>query len=87
MYDEMIAYCGVDCSVCPDYTGSKCPGCRKTDWKEDDVCLPVQCCREKGISFCGECPAFPCETMGGFYKESESHERAYALMLSIRGEK
>ena len=84
---HMTAYCGVDCAACPDYTGGKCPGCRDTDWQEGDICLPVACCREKGIDFCGECPDFPCAEMGDFYKESESHERAYARMLSLREEK
>ena len=23
--DPMIAYCGVDCSACPDYESGKCP--------------------------------------------------------------
>ena len=80
---EMTAYCGVDCAVCPDHTGGKCPGCRHADWREGDICLPVECCRGKGISFCGECPSFPCADMTAFYEESESHTRAYDLMLTV----
>ena len=85
--DVRIAYCGVDCSVCPDYAEGKCPGCRLTEWKEDDICLPVRCCREKEITFCGECGFFPCSTMSDFYKESESHEKAFELMMKIRDKK
>ena len=84
---DMIAYCGVNCVVCPDYTAKKCPGCRQTKWSEGDICFPVECCRQKEISLCGECAAFPCSEMAGFYEESESHKEAYARMLSIRKEK
>ena len=80
---DLIAYCGVDCSVCADFTGGKCPGCRQTEWKEGDECLPVACCGKKGLSFCGECSAFPCGEMSGFYRESESHAEAYERMKEI----
>ena len=87
MTDERIAYCGVDCGVCPDYAERKCPGCRKTAWEPGDECLPVACCRKKGISSCGECETFPCADMSEFYRESESHERAYERMAALRGGK
>ena len=80
---DLIAYCGVDCAPCPDHTGGKCPGCRKTVWPEGDACMPVACCRKKGIDFCGECSEFPCGEMKDFYRESESHEEAYRRMLAI----
>ena len=84
---DLIAYCGVDCSVCSDYTCGKCPGCKQTDWQEGDTCLPVDCCRKKQISFCGACSAFPCEDMAEFYRESETHEQAYLRMISVFREK
>ena len=80
---ESIAYCGVDCSVCPDYTGGKCPGCRETEWPAGDECLPVGCCRKRGIDFCGAFPSFPCAEMRDFYRESESHAQAYERMRSM----
>ena len=83
MDEASIAYCGVDCAACGDYAGGKCPGCRQTEWKEGDICMPVECCRKKGISFCGECSAFPCADMKEFYGESESHKRAYGRMLRL----
>lgn len=85
--NERIAYCGVDCAVCTDYTDDKCPGCRKTDWKPDDICLPVECCRKKEISCCGECPSFPCAEMEGFYTESESHALAFTRMQAISSDR
>ena len=84
MPENLIAYCGVDCAACADYSGGKCPGCRQTDWPEGDACLPVGCCRRKNIDSCGECSSFPCEDMKAFYRESESHEQAYQLMKSRR---
>ena len=85
MHTDDIAYCGVDCAACPDRAAGKCPGCRQTDWPEGDACLPVACCREKGISFCGECAGFPCADMEAFYAESEGHRQALARMLALRG--
>lgn len=78
-----IAYCGVDCAVCPDFTAQKCPGCRETQWKPDDICMPVECCRKKNIPCCGRCDTFPCEDMRAFYEESESHREAFARMKDV----
>lgn len=83
--DPLIAYCGVTCAVCPDCTQGKCPGCRDTLWS-DDPCMPVRCCKEKGIDACGQCGAFPCADMAEFYKESEGHKEAYQRMLLLRRE-
>ena len=79
--NQGIAYCGVDCFACADYKTGVCPSCRLTEWDEDDLCMPVRCCREKGIEICGECAGFPCADMAAFYAESESHQRAYQTML------
>ena len=77
-----IAYCGVDCSACPDMSSGKCPGCRHTEWGEDP-CMPVKCCRDKGVYSCGECGEFPCADMRGFYDESDSHRLAYFRMEHV----
>ena len=84
MDTEMLAWCGVDCAVCPDLAEGRCPGCRQTDWKPGETCFPVACCREKGLPFCGLCSGFPCADMAEFYRESEGHKQAYARMLSLR---
>ncbi len=83
---NMIAYCGVDCAACPDLYAGKCLGCRQTEWTAGDECMPVACCRKKGISVCGECESFPCADMAEFYQESESHRAALARMRALRGE-
>ena len=84
-FGELIAYCGVNCEVCADYLNGACPSCRKTVWEEGDECMPVACCRKKGISYCGECgESFPCSDMKEFYAESESHAHAFELMRSVQ---
>ena len=83
---ESIGYCGVDCAVCPDFTGGVCPGCRKSTWPDGDACPPIPCCQEKGIDLCGRCPRFPCAMMAEFYEESDGHREAYRRMCLLRQE-
>ena len=83
--DRLIAYCGVTCAPCPDYTQGKCPGCRETEWG-DDPCMPVRGCSEKGIGICDACDAFPCADMAEYYQESEGHKEVYQRMLAMRKE-
>ena len=82
---DHIAYCGVDCAVCPDFTEGKCPNCRRTDWSSCGACAPVACCRGRGFTSCGQCPDFPCPEMAGFYEESEGHRAAFARMQRVAG--
>ena len=82
--EDLVAYCGVDCSACQDYESGACPSCRVSEWSEDDICLPVRCCRDKGLWSCASCDGFPCEDMAAFYGESESHGQAYQRMLGVR---
>ena len=74
---EQLAYCGVNCSKCPDFSEGKCPSCRLTEWKAGDECMPVKCCREKRIDSCASCDVFPCDDMKEFYQESASHQEAF----------
>ena len=82
--NPMIAFCGVDCSVCPDYETGVCLSCRLTVWKEGDACMPVACCADKGIDCCAFCETFPCTDMTDFYEESEGHRAAYCRMRDMR---
>ena len=81
-----VAYCGVDCTLCPDYLSGKCPDCRHSQWPERDHCMPIACCRSKGIDCCGRCDIFPCPDMTAFYAESEGHRAAYGRMTALRRE-
>ncbi|MBQ6019992.1 MAG: hypothetical protein IJL26_07410 [Clostridia bacterium] len=78
--NDLIAYCG----ACKDYTNKKCPSCRATAWTEDDICMPVKCCREKGIEFCACCVYFLCPETAGFYEESDGHREACRRMSAMR---
>ena len=82
--ETTIAFCGVDCAACADYLNNTCPSCRLTRWKEDDICMPVRCCRKKGIDACAFCEGFPCESMAEFYEESDSHKAALRRMQTAR---
>jgi len=73
----------VDCAVCPDYLSGKCPDCRNSQWPDGDPCPPIACCQEKGIACCGQCDVFPCESMAGFYEESEGHRAACVRMRTM----
>ena len=83
MESSLIAYCGVDCAACADYTEKKCPGCRKSEWPDGDPCPPVACCQKRGIEVCGQCADFPCEMMREFYEESDSHRAAGERMTKL----
>ena len=81
--DELIAYCGVNCATCNDYINEVCPSCKATKWDKDNICMPVKCCIDKKIEFCGLCESFPCKDMKDFYEESKSHREAYIRMLKM----
>lgn len=82
---EQIGFCGVDCSVCPDYLSGKCPDCRHSEWPDGDPCMPIGCCQRRGIEICGQCRGFPCPDMAAFYEENESHRAAHARMKALNG--
>lgn len=66
---DMIAPCGLDCSICALALkrNNPCPGCNGPDENKPDYCA-TQCgiifCqkrKENGYRFCDECPDYPCE--------------------------
>ncbi len=66
---EMIAPCGLDCSLCSLALKEKdpCPGCNGPDENKPEFCASlcgiIRCSRrtENGYRYCDECPDFPCE--------------------------
>lgn len=38
---DIIAYCGVDCTLCDDYKNNSCPSCKASKWKKGDICMLV----------------------------------------------
>ena len=85
--NTQIAYCGVNCFACSDYINKICPSCKHTQWTEEDICMPVKCCKEKGIDFCAVCNNLPCDDMADFYEESKSHKEAYHRMVSMNADR
>ena len=73
---DLIGFCGVDCSVCPDLLNNKCTGCRASVGTSDEECFFVKCCLDKGVQICGQCSEFPCNDMKEFSEESEGHVEA-----------
>ena len=65
---EMIAPCGLDCSLCKRALAGEnpCPGCHGPDETKPDFCSAkcgIILCRkrkENGYQFCDECPDYPC---------------------------
>ncbi len=66
---EMIAPCGLDCSICSraQLKEDPCPGCNGPDANKPEFCAKrcgiILCTKRKenGYRFCDECPDFPCE--------------------------
>ena len=65
---EMIAPCGLDCSLCGRALAEKdpCPGCLGPDENKPEFCSQkcgIILCRkrqENGYAYCDECPDYPC---------------------------
>ena len=73
---DLIGFCGVDCSSCPDYVNYKCPGCRASVGLSDEECMAAQCCMDKNILICGQCKDYPCDDMKEFFEETDGHREA-----------
>ena len=69
MTAEMIAPCGLNCSICSRAHAEEnpCPGCHGPKEKKPEFCAArcgIILCRkrrEKGYMYCDECPDYPCE--------------------------
>lgn len=67
--EEMVAPCGLDCSLCGYAQDVKnpCPGCNGDSPNKlsfcSEWCEIIQCDKRKtgGYKYCDECPEFPCE--------------------------
>lgn len=53
-----VAYCGLACCVCAH--NGDCAGCQDGSCESHGWCKNYNCCREKGLNGCYECPEFPC---------------------------
>ena len=84
---EMIAPCGLDCSICRKAHDkvSPCPGCNGPDINKpkfcSEICGIIRCDKRKGngYRFCDECPDFPCEDV---MEKENRYTTAYPLYES-----
>jgi hypothetical protein len=56
--------CGVCCDECTRKESVNCKGCINMDapfW--GGICEVKACCETKSLNHCGECDAFPCDTL------------------------
>ena len=66
---DMIAPCGLDCSICKRALAETdpCPGCKGPDERKPSFCSErcgIILCekkKENGYAFCDECPDYPCD--------------------------
>lgn len=69
-YNGRVPACGVFCGGCPTYTRNIKP-CLGADLNKArcEKCKTFQlCCVEKGITYCYQCDAFPCNKFKRFAK-------------------
>lgn len=65
---DMIAPCGLDCSICSQalIEENPCPGCNGPNENKPEFCAKhcgIILCRkrkENGYKYCDECPDYPC---------------------------
>lgn len=67
----IIACCGIDCGLCPQYISkgsSRCPGCGGENFYEKHPsCGILSCCTIKHpFQTCAECDEFPCPKFKGW---------------------
>lgn len=60
-----------------------CRGDRTVHWSAD--CWILHCCvDDKGLDFCHECPAFPCERLGRWARGNERYAQALHRLQQMR---
>ena len=67
MEEQLIAPCGINCYICPQYQKRKnpCVGCRTRTTRKSQTCILKNCqkeCRGKSES-CADCTEFPCKRL------------------------
>ena len=63
--ENRFSLCGLNCALCSMHLGGYCPGCGGGAGNQS--CAIARCSLEHGgISFCWECPEYPCSRYEGF---------------------
>ena len=63
--ETRFSLCGLNCVLCSMHLGGYCPGCGGGAGNQS--CTIARCSLEHGgVSFCWECPEYPCSRYDGF---------------------
>lgn len=63
--ENRFSLCGLNCALCSMHLGGYCPGCGGGAGNQS--CAIAKCSLEHGgVSFCWECPEYPCHRYKGF---------------------
>jgi hypothetical protein len=63
--ETRFSLCGLGCALCSMHLGGYCPGCGGGAGNQS--CAIARCSLEHGgVSFCWECPEYPCPRYEGF---------------------
>lgn len=58
--NKFLSLCGLNCSLCPMYIGSYCPGCGGGEGNQS--CKIARCSLENGnVEYCCQCSKYPCD--------------------------
>lgn len=79
----MFAPCGMNCMVCYKhcYHKNPCAGCLNSDLGKPEHCRQCQikdCIIEKGLTYCFDCPNYPCRLIKNLEK---SYNKRYQASL------
>ncbi len=66
--DELFSLCGLNCSLCPMFVRGDCTGCRAESWCAQFCKIAPCSVRHGGITYCFECPEYPCRRYDGIAK-------------------
>ena len=81
----MFASCGMNCLVCYKHCYHKkpCAGCLNSDMGKPEHCRKCKikdCIKGKGLSYCFECPDYPCKLIKNLEK---SYNKRYQASLMV----
>lgn len=84
----MFAPCGMNCAVCYKHCYHKkpCAGCLNSDLGKPEHCRKCKikdCIAEKGLSYCFQCPGYPCKLIKNLEK---SYNKRYQASLMANSE-
>lgn len=68
---SITSRCGIDCGACPFKASHGCEGCIRIQDPFWGHCAIKACAERDGLDHCGQCDAFPCDTLEAFAHDPE----------------